>query len=109
MRMGSLCVSRQVGANIETLEMIERWTKDGKTFISARERFDANTSAGRFTLGMMLLVAKFYRDRISEDGMRVPRTPWAVAYTSRSRTAIGAGMGTGNPMRRVGPWIAARC
>ncbi len=52
--------------NMEALEMIERWTRDGKTFVSARERFDANTSAGRFTLGMMLLVAKFYRDRISE-------------------------------------------
>jgi DNA invertase Pin-like site-specific DNA recombinase len=53
--------------NMDALEMIERWTKQGKTFISARERFDASTSAGRLTLGMMLLVAKYYRDRIAEN------------------------------------------
>jgi site-specific DNA recombinase len=51
---------------MEALEMIERWTRQGKTFISARERFDAGSSAGRFTLGMMLLVAKYYRDVITE-------------------------------------------
>ncbi len=52
--------------NLEALEMIERWTKEGRTFISAREKFDANSSAGRLTLGMMLLVAKYYRDLITE-------------------------------------------
>jgi site-specific DNA recombinase len=51
---------------MEAPEMIERWTKHGKTFISAHDRFDANTSTGRFALGMMLLVAKYYRDRVTE-------------------------------------------
>jgi DNA invertase Pin-like site-specific DNA recombinase len=52
--------------NMEALQMIERWTKDGKTFISAHEQFDAVTPQGAFALGMMLLVAKFYRDQITE-------------------------------------------
>ena len=51
---------------VEALEMIERWAKQGKAFISARERFDATTSQGKFALGMMLLVAKYYRDLMSE-------------------------------------------
>jgi DNA invertase Pin-like site-specific DNA recombinase len=51
---------------VEALEMIERWAKQGKTFISARERFDPTTSQGKFALGMMLLVAKYYRDLITE-------------------------------------------
>ena len=52
--------------NMEALQMIERWTKDGKTFISADERFDAATPQGAFALGMMLLVAKYYRDQITK-------------------------------------------
>lgn len=51
---------------LETLEMIERWAQEGKTFVSARERFDATTSEGKFALGMMLLVAEYYRDQITE-------------------------------------------
>jgi len=51
---------------VEALEMIEGWAKRGKTFISARERFDATTSQGKFALGMMLLVAKYYRDQMTE-------------------------------------------
>lgn len=51
---------------VETLEMIEDWARRGKTFISAREQFDATTSQGKFALGMMLLVAKYYRDLITE-------------------------------------------
>lgn len=51
---------------VEALQMIERWAAEGKTFISARERFDATTSQGKFAVGMMLLVAKYYRDQITE-------------------------------------------
>jgi DNA invertase Pin-like site-specific DNA recombinase len=51
---------------VEALEMIEAWAAQGKAFISARERFDATTSQGKFALGMMLLVAKYYRDLITE-------------------------------------------
>lgn len=52
---------------VETLELIERWAAEGKAFISAAERFDAATSHGKFALGMMLLVAKYYRDRSIEQ------------------------------------------
>lgn len=41
-------------------------TQTGKTFISAAERFDASTAVGRFALGMMLLVAQFYREQLTE-------------------------------------------
>ena len=51
---------------LEALEMIERWSAEGKIFLSARERFDPTTSQGKFALGMMLLVAKYYRDTITE-------------------------------------------
>jgi DNA invertase Pin-like site-specific DNA recombinase len=51
---------------LEALEMIERWAGEGKIFLSARERFDPTTSQGKFALGMMLLVAKYYRDTITE-------------------------------------------
>jgi DNA invertase Pin-like site-specific DNA recombinase len=51
---------------LEALEMIERWSREGKAFISARDKFDATTSQGKFALGMMLLVAKYYRDTITE-------------------------------------------
>jgi DNA invertase Pin-like site-specific DNA recombinase len=51
---------------LEALELIERWAAEGRYFISAAERFDATTSHGKFALGMMLLVAKLYRDQSTE-------------------------------------------
>jgi DNA invertase Pin-like site-specific DNA recombinase len=98
--------------NMEALEMIERWTKQGKTFISARERFDANTSAGRFTLGMMLLVAKHYRDRITEG--------WETSVKNAVERGVHVtvpygyrrGDGNGRPHRKGGtrgaPLVAER-
>lgn len=52
---------------LEALTLIEDWAVRGKYFISAAERFDATTSHGKFALGMMLLVAKYYRDRTIEQ------------------------------------------
>lgn len=51
---------------VEALEMFGRWAEEGRTFISAAEQFDASTAVGRFTLGMMLLVAQFYREQTQE-------------------------------------------
>ncbi len=51
---------------VEALEMFGRWGDEGKTFISAAEQFDAGTAVGRFTVGMMLLVAQFYREQVQE-------------------------------------------
>jgi DNA invertase Pin-like site-specific DNA recombinase len=65
---------------VEALSMIERWASQGKTFISAHERFDPLTPQGKFALGMMLLVAKYYRDQITER--------WAEA----ERSAISRGV-----------------
>lgn len=70
---------------VEALEMIERWAAQGKAFISARERFDATTSQGKFALGMMLLVAKYYRDQITER------------WDESVRDAIGRGVHVGVP------------
>lgn len=67
---------------LEALEMIERWAAQGKTLISARERFDATTSQGKFALGMMLLVAKYYRDQVTER------------WDDSVRDAIGRGVHT---------------
>jgi site-specific DNA recombinase len=53
--------------NLEALEMIERWVAQGKTFISAADQFDAKTPQGKLTLGMLLLVAKYYRDQTAES------------------------------------------
>jgi site-specific DNA recombinase len=58
---------------VEALEMIERWASQGKTFISAHERFDPLTPQGKFALGMMLLVAKYYRDQITERWLDAER------------------------------------
>jgi DNA invertase Pin-like site-specific DNA recombinase len=65
---------------VEALEMIESWAKRGKTFISAADKFDATTSQGKFALGMMLLVAKYYRDVISDR------------WDASCRNAIGRGV-----------------
>jgi DNA invertase Pin-like site-specific DNA recombinase len=53
---------------VEALELFKRWAEEGKgkTFISAAEQFDASTAVGRFTLGMMLMVAQFYREQTQE-------------------------------------------
>lgn len=52
---------------MEALELIERWGQEGKVFISAAERFDTSTWVGKFSTGMMLLVAKMFRDRAIEQ------------------------------------------
>jgi hypothetical protein len=97
---------------MEALEMIERWTKQGKTFISARERFDANTSAGRFTLGMMLLVAKHYRDRITEGWETSVKTAVERGVHVTVPYGYRRGDGNGRPHRKGGtrgaPLVAER-
>lgn len=64
----------------EALEKIEAWAKSGRSFISAHERFDTSSSQGMFALGMMLLVAKYQRDRHVET--------WAAS----ARNAIERGV-----------------
>ncbi len=51
---------------VDALSMFRRWADEGRWFLSAAEKFDASTSQGRFALGMMLLVAQFYREQLTE-------------------------------------------
>jgi DNA invertase Pin-like site-specific DNA recombinase len=51
---------------VDALSMFRRWADEGRWFLSAAEKFDAGTSQGRFALGMMLLVAQFYREQLTE-------------------------------------------
>jgi DNA invertase Pin-like site-specific DNA recombinase len=51
---------------VDALSMFRRWADQGRWFLSAAEKFDASTSQGRFALGMMLLVAQFYREQLTE-------------------------------------------
>ena len=88
--------------NMEALEMIERWTREGKTFISASDRFDANTPAGRFALGMMLLVAKYYRDRITEGWETSVRNAVERGVHVTVPYGYRRGEGNGRPHRKGG-------
>ena len=51
---------------VDALSMFRRWADEGRWFLSAAEKFHAGTSQGRFALGMMLLVAQFYREQLTE-------------------------------------------
>jgi len=74
------------GRHLKALEVIERWAEEGKTFLSASDKFDVTTPSGRMCLRMMMIVARFYweqqRDRFAEAqrkafarGAHIGRTP----------------------------------
>ena len=48
------------GRSLRALEVIERWAQEGKTFLSASDKFDASTPSGRMALRMMMVVARYY-------------------------------------------------
>ena len=54
------------GRHLHALEVIERWAREDKVFISASEKFDATTSTGRTCLGMMMLIARWYWEQSKE-------------------------------------------
>lgn len=62
------------GRHMQALEVVERWAEQGKTFLSASDKFDAATPSGRMALRMMMVVARYYwesaRDRFAVSQQR---------------------------------------
>jgi DNA invertase Pin-like site-specific DNA recombinase len=69
------------GRHLHALEVIERWSSEGKTMVSAADKFDASTASGRMCLRMMMVVARYYweatKDRFFESQARaIDRGVW---------------------------------
>lgn len=50
----------------QAIGIIKQLADEGRSFISAQERFDTSTAIGRFALGMMVLVAELQREQFAE-------------------------------------------
>ena len=79
---------------VQALELIERWTREGKTFLTAREKFDTSSAHGRFALGMMLLVAQLQREQAAERWE--VSTSGAIARGVHTTVPYGYRRGDGN-------------
>lgn len=84
------------GRSLDALKVIERWTEEGKTMVSAADKFDASTPSGVMCLTMMMAVARYYwqtakarffdsqKDAIEERGLWVGAAPFGYL-----RPAVG--------------------
>lgn len=89
------------GRSLQALEVIERWAEEGKTMLSAGDKFDATTPSGRVSLRLMMVIARYYwemtRDRFMvsqraafERGAHIARTPFGyVRVTDELDPRVG--------------------